>query len=190
MTKTETIKKQLQDAEHAYGSKYFCEKWCKKAMRKPAKNKHSSYFAFSLTELMAVVAIIGVLVTLAVPRFKVFIARARMAEAKNNLGIINKLQEAYWLEQEGLGSGKYAGISYGVGDCGIGAAKNVLGFRLSDCTNSARYLYTTYGSATTADRANSASTKPIYPNCQDNDEWDMSKSGYLKHSIDVVTLCQ
>ncbi|MCX6130635.1 MAG: prepilin-type N-terminal cleavage/methylation domain-containing protein, partial [Proteobacteria bacterium] len=38
---------------------------------------------FSLVELMIVVGIIGILSTLALPRFKQFQAKAKMGEAKN-----------------------------------------------------------------------------------------------------------
>ena len=50
---------------------------------------------FSLLELMVVVAILGVLATVAVPRFNIFRSRARQAEAKTNLGMIFTLQERF-----------------------------------------------------------------------------------------------
>ena len=50
---------------------------------------------FSLVELMVVVAIIGVLSALAVPRFKVFQAKARQAEAKTNLAHIYTLEQSF-----------------------------------------------------------------------------------------------
>ena len=55
---------------------------------------------FSLLELMVVVAILGVLATFAVPRFNIFRARARQAEAKSNLGVIFTLQEAFKIDKE------------------------------------------------------------------------------------------
>ena len=72
--------------------------------------KLKTYAGFSLLELMVVVAIIGVLATLAVPRFNVFRARARQGEAKSNLGVIFTLQEAFKIQHEryydGVGLGE------------------------------------------------------------------------------------
>ena len=114
------------------------------------KTKHSGcehgttpkrWLAFSLIELMAVVAIIGVLVSLALPRFRTFVARARMAEATHNLGVIQSLQKSYILHQEMLGNDgrpwccRLMGRGYqGAGWCGSADLKNKLGFRVEDCT--------------------------------------------------------
>lgn len=54
--------------------------------------------AFSIVELMAAVVVMGVLVSLAVSRFRLYIARARQSEAVHNLGIIHKLQVSYNLQ--------------------------------------------------------------------------------------------
>ena len=51
---------------------------------------------FSLVELMIVVAIIGILSALAVPRFQSFQAKARQSEAKNNLSHIYTLEQSYY----------------------------------------------------------------------------------------------
>lgn len=51
---------------------------------------------FSLVELMVVVAIIGVLASLAVPKFQVFQAKAKQSEAKNNLSHIYTLEQTYF----------------------------------------------------------------------------------------------
>ncbi len=60
--------------------------------------------AFSLVELMVVVAIIGILAALAVPKFKVFQAKARQTEAKNNLSHIYTLEESYYGDNEMYGT--------------------------------------------------------------------------------------
>ncbi len=53
---------------------------------------------FTLVELMIVVAILGILSTIAVPTFMRMRERARVAEAKANLGAIRVVQYAYFAE--------------------------------------------------------------------------------------------
>ena len=56
---------------------------------------HRHVAGFSLLELMIVVAIIGILARLALPRYRQFTATARRGEANLNLGSIRTYQEAY-----------------------------------------------------------------------------------------------
>ena len=53
---------------------------------------------FSLIEIMVVLALIGVLVTFALPRYEVFMAKSRQAEARINLGVLYSLQQSYFLK--------------------------------------------------------------------------------------------
>ena len=53
---------------------------------------------FTLLEIMVTVAVLGVLVTIALPRYEVFIAKSRKSEAKINLGVIYSLQQTYFLK--------------------------------------------------------------------------------------------
>ena len=53
---------------------------------------------FSLVELMIVVGIIGVLATMAVPRFQQFQAKAKMAGARNMLGHLYTLEQSFHLD--------------------------------------------------------------------------------------------
>ena len=69
---------------------------------------------FSLLELMIVVAIIGILTRLAIPRYRQFTATARRGEANVNLRAIHTYQEAYmtanntyWSPPSGALSVKY-----------------------------------------------------------------------------------
>ena len=112
---------------------------------------HKKLAGFSLLELMVVVAILGVLATVAVPRFNIFRARARQSEAKSNLGVIYTLQEAFNIDHEFYYDGdeaKWGGTKmkdsasrdgYRGGGSSV-CKENKLGFRLANC-GKARYGY-------------------------------------------------
>lgn len=63
---------------------------------------------FSLVELMVVVAIIGVLATVAIPRVNRFISKARTTEAQVNLGSIYTFNKNFYVEFGAYNSGFYA----------------------------------------------------------------------------------
>lgn len=58
---------------------------------------------FSLTELMIVVAIIGILAVIAIPNFLKYQARAKQSEAKTNLVAIHASEMAYFAEKNEYG---------------------------------------------------------------------------------------
>jgi len=102
---------------------------------------------FSLVELMVVVGIIGILATLAMPRFKQFQAKAKMGEAKNLLSHIYTLESSYALDTNQF-------IAFGPMGAGLTAlsGSNVcananaatLGFTIDPCVVAAptpRYSY-------------------------------------------------
>lgn len=60
--------------------------------------KRTSQKGFSLVELMVVVAIIGVLASIAVPQVNKFIAKSRQSEAKTNLATYYTAQKAFQAE--------------------------------------------------------------------------------------------
>lgn len=62
-----------------------------------AKNKKEK--GFTLIELLVVVIIIGVLAAVALPNLLGQVSKGRQAEAKTNLGAINRAQQTYRLEK-------------------------------------------------------------------------------------------
>ncbi|BAZ52133.1 general secretion pathway protein H [Nostoc sp. NIES-4103] len=64
------------------------------------KNKEDE--GFTLIELLVVVIIIGVLAAIALPSLLGQVNKAKQAEAKNNIGTINRAQQAYFLEYQGF----------------------------------------------------------------------------------------
>lgn len=105
---------------------------------------------FSLVELMIVVGIIGILATLALPRFKQFQAKAKMGEAKNILSHIFTLQQTYSLDNntyiavEALGAGLGSPSANNTCTPTNGGGAQLIGFRLDPCQDNApvpRYRY-------------------------------------------------
>lgn len=66
-------------------------------------NKKNQNKGFTLIELLVVVIIVGVLAAIALPNLLNQVARGRQAEARNNLGAINRAQQAFRLERAEFG---------------------------------------------------------------------------------------
>ena len=62
--------------------------------------KHKGNEGFTLIELLVVIIIVGVLAAIALPSFLNQIGKARGSEAKTNIGVINRAQQAYRLENQ------------------------------------------------------------------------------------------
>ena len=116
---------------------------------------------FSLTELMIVVAIIGILASLAIPRFQMFQAKARQSEARSNLTHIYTLQISYQGDNdtfsnfEFLTHGRVSGYwwsesptAYVWNGYNLCNKTNDIGFRITDCKK-VRYLYRNIGTQST-----------------------------------------
>ncbi len=69
--------------------------------------------AFSLIELMIVVAIIAFLATISIPKYFSYYAKAKQTEVSVNLASLHTAQQAYWAEH-----GKYTTALFGPNSLG------------------------------------------------------------------------
>lgn len=140
---------------------------------------------FSLVELMVVVAIIGILAALAIPRFRTFQAKARQAEAKNNLLYLYNLVESYRADHDAIKGMPATGAGQ---NCDT---ENDLGFVLNQCSSS-RYMYSVTPTATGYTIRAESKGGPdnlILPGCAP-DVWTMDENKVLKPECDVTTNCK
>lgn len=69
--------------------------------------------AFTLIELMIVVAIVALLVTIAVPQYFKYLAKAKQTEVMVNLASLHTAQQAYFAQ-----NGRYTNVLWGEGGIG------------------------------------------------------------------------
>ncbi|MCA2710123.1 MAG: prepilin-type N-terminal cleavage/methylation domain-containing protein [Microcystis sp. M015S2] len=69
-----------------------------------ALNKKNGNKGFTLIELLVVVIIIGVLAAIALPNLLGQVAKGRQAEARTALGVVNRAQQVYRLENTTFGA--------------------------------------------------------------------------------------
>jgi type IV pilus assembly protein PilA len=89
---------------------------------------------FSLVELMVVVAIIGILASVAVPSINKYMAKSRQSEAKTNLGSLYTAEKAFAAEYvlyhtafQAIGYAPEGRMRYNIGFGGQAAIPNVAG---------------------------------------------------------------
>ncbi|MFN7685434.1 MAG: type IV pilin protein [Oligoflexia bacterium] len=96
--------------------------------------KQAPQGGFSLIELMISVSLIGILISVAVPQYRGFQARARQVEAKIELSTIYKL-EKIWFAESGGYTCALDGIGYSPQEVNTGVARGyyLRGFPLTMC---------------------------------------------------------
>jgi prepilin-type N-terminal cleavage/methylation domain-containing protein len=159
------------------------------------KNRRSQA-GFSLVELMVVVAIIAVLAAIAVPRFQMFQAKAKQAEAKQNLSFIYTLEQSYqadndtYVDMEEVCLQEEGPVAVSRREAAMSAA-NELGFVLN-CAE-ARYSYKveTNGPAAFVGTATSGAgaNNKIVPGCETQDIWTVNEAKSIKPTMDAVKNC-
>jgi prepilin-type N-terminal cleavage/methylation domain-containing protein len=167
---------------------------------------------FSLVELMIVVAIIGILAALAIPRFQQFQAKSKQAEARSNLAHIYTLQLSYNGDNDtfsnfnhltlGGTAGGSGGFAVGATTLGAGTwagvnscnTTNDIGFRVTDCKK-VRYVYDNVGSqnqftATAGELdAGGANSRRVFPGCSTgmNDAWQIDENKQMYNLVDATS---
>ena len=156
--------------------------------------------AFSLVELMVAVGIVGILVTIAFPRYQQFMVNSRRGEAKSNLSHLSSLQAAYKIDHFRYYYGEpmtgMNGIGYrdGRGRHGVHSCNpendldeglcNHLGFQ-PEAVDKLRYHYrlADLGRRAVAGAASDARERWIYPDCKGGGDVECGE-----YSGDVVAM--
>lgn len=141
---------------------------------------------FTMLELVAVIVIISILATIAIPTYRKFIAKSRQSEANINLKQIMTLQDAYYMEHNAY----TALANIGNSDCGSAVLKNALGFRPKDCAG-LRYTYNVASNIGTANSTTTPPAKQIYPGCTEVDGWQLTlATGSIANTTKVIDACK
>ena len=141
----------------------------------PGESVLHSKKAFTLIELMIVVAIIGILAAIAVPNFVKFQCRSKQSEAKGNLKALYVSQEAFRAESD-----TYANITTIPTGTVATNITNSIGFVPKG--GKLRYSYAAAGTATSFGATASA---PVGMIADDADTWTINQLNVLTNTLNA-----
>ena len=152
---------------------------------------YSKICGFTLVELVAALAVVGVLAVTVTPTYHSSVARGRRAEAKVNLQEIASLQGIYVMENDVYATLPPRGhIGGGAYECDDALGEdNALGFRPEDC-RFMRYGYKSDGGGTGFCAL--AKAKPpmqTYPGCTSGDGLELTHNTEIGVCMDAVKNC-
>lgn len=127
--------------------------------------------AFTLIELMIVVAIIGILAAIAIPNFVKFQCRSKQSEAKGNLKALYTAEEAYRAEGD-----TYVDIPVMADGTAPITATNAVGFQPIGAKR--RYAYSAVGGGATFLGTADSSTGAFATELS-NDSWTINEEASL-----------
>jgi type IV pilus assembly protein PilA len=82
---------------------------------------------FTLIELLVVIIIIGILAAIALPSLLAQVNKAKQAEAKQNVGALNRAQQAYFLENQCFVNGTLSALGVGIKSDTVNYSYSIIG---------------------------------------------------------------
>jgi len=143
--------------------------------------KNTAEEGFTLIELLVVIIIIGILAAIALPAMINQVAKGRQAEAQQNIGAIDRAQQAYYMESASV-------FTTNLGDLALGIQTQTINYIYSivinsDAGNTLSSGVTNFGLAAIPDLKSYAGI--TYATLQST----FTSNGPLSQSVNLSVLC-